>query len=113
MDCLFCNIAQGKIPAQVVYDDKDIIAFRDIAPKAPTHVLIIPKTHIASLNDIEVQHADLLGRLIITARQLAMDLNCSQTGYRLVFNTNEHGGQTVHHIHLHLLGGRQLAWPPG
>lgn len=113
MDCLFCKIAQGKIPAQVVYEDQDIMVFKDIAPQAPIHLLIIPKTHLDTINDVDDEHAVLLGRLILTARQMAKETGCSETGYRLLFNVNKHGGQAVYHIHLHLLGGRQLDWPPG
>ncbi|PJD92977.1 MAG: histidine triad nucleotide-binding protein [Legionella sp.] len=113
MDCLFCKIAQGQIPAQVVYEDTEMMAFRDIAPQAPIHILLIPKVHIATINDASAQHAELLGRLVIKAQQLAGELECNEAGYRLVFNVNQHGGQAVYHIHLHLLGGRQMAWPPG
>lgn len=111
--CLFCKIAQGDIPATIVYEDSEIIAFHDIAPQAPTHLLIIPKEHIATLNDTNSNHEQLLGKLIITAKNLAQSQGLSEPGYRLVFNVNAHGGQAVYHIHLHLLGGRQLAWPPG
>ncbi|HVT63314.1 MAG TPA: histidine triad nucleotide-binding protein [Legionellaceae bacterium] len=113
MDCLFCKIAKGHIPAQIAYEDEDIMAFRDIAPQAPLHILIIPKIHIATINDVDAQHMALLGKLIARARQLAKDNHCDETGYRLVFNVNQQGGQTVYHIHLHLLGGRQMTWPPG
>jgi len=113
MSCLFCKIAHGEIPAQIAYEDDDVMAFHDIAPQAPTHLLIIPKEHIATINDTETQHELLLGRLIITAKKLAATMGLSESGYRLVFNVNAHGGQAVYHIHLHLLGGRQLTWPPG
>lgn len=113
MACLFCKIAQGEIPANVVYEDDQIKAFRDIAPQAPTHILIIPKEHIETINDIGSQHQALFGKIILTAKQLAAQEGLSDRGYRLVFNVNNDGGQAVYHIHLHLLGGRQLTWPPG
>lgn len=113
MDCLFCKIAQHQIPADVVYEDADMMAFYDIAPQAPTHVLLIPKTHLATINDTSEAHAELLGRLVLKARELAIAQYGDQAGYRLVFNVNPQGGQAVYHIHLHLLGGRQMTWPPG
>lgn len=113
MDCLFCKIAQGQIPADVVYEDDEIMAFRDIAPQAPTHILLIPKSHIPTINDVDAQHQNLVGRLVVSARKLANEHHIDEDGYRLVFNVNQHGGQAVYHIHLHLLGGRQLSWPPG
>lgn len=113
MSCLFCNIARGDIPANVVYEDTDVIAFHDIAPQAPTHILIIPKEHIATINETDHKHEPLLGKLIISAKKIAAAHGFSEPGYRLVFNVNAHGGQAVYHIHLHLLGGRQLTWPPG
>lgn len=112
-DCLFCNIAEKKLPATIVHEDEQIVAFRDIVPQAPTHILIIPKRHIVSLNSMEPQDVPLLGHMIYTAKQLATQHNVDDDGFRLVINTNEHGGQTVYHIHLHLLAGRHLAWPPG
>lgn len=113
MDCLFCKIAQKQIPANVVYEDEDIMAFHDIAPQAPTHILIIPKVHIATINEATEQDSVLLGRLVMKAQQLAIAQHCDLAGYRLIFNVNQHGGQAVYHIHLHLLGGRQMTWPPG
>lgn len=113
MDCLFCNIVHGNIPAKAVFDSPEIMAFHDIQPQAPTHLLIIPKLHIATINDADTQHEQLLGRMILTAKTLAKDLKLSDDGYRLVFNVNAHGGQAVYHIHLHLLAGRQMIWPPG
>jgi histidine triad (HIT) family protein len=108
-NCLFCKIINRKIPAEIVYETDDILAFKDIAPQAPVHILIIPKTHIISTN--EITDANLPGKLILTATKLAKDLNLE--GYRLVFNCNEIAGQTVFHLHCHLLGGRQMHWPPG
>jgi histidine triad (HIT) family protein len=113
MDCLFCKIAEGAIPATVVFEDNELMAFRDLHPQAPTHLLIIPKQHIATINDATDEHQALLGKMILRARQLAQTEGFSDSGYRLVFNVNPHGGQTVFHIHLHLLGGRCMTWPPG
>jgi histidine triad (HIT) family protein len=113
MNCLFCNIAAGNIPASVVFEDSQIIAFHDIKPQAPTHILIIPKEHIATINDTSPTHAQLLGQMIITAKTLAQTHSLDAYGYRLVFNVNAGGGQEVFHIHLHLIGGRQMTWPPG
>lgn len=113
MDCLFCKIAQGEIPAKVVFEDKDIMAFHDIRPQAPTHLLVIPKRHIATINEVQNNDANLLGSMLLCAKQLAAEEGLSEPGYRLVFNVNSGGGQEVYHIHLHLLGGRQMTWPPG
>lgn len=113
MNCLFCSIAQGTIPATVVFEDDDIMAFRDIKPQAPTHILIIPKRHIATINDVSDQDEQLMGQMLLRAKKLAHAEGFSEEGYRLVFNVNSGGGQEVYHIHLHLLGGRQMTWPPG
>ena len=113
MSCLFCKIIAGEIPATVVYEDDEIMAFHDINPQAPTHLLIIPKLHIATIDDANESHEQLLGRMIITAKKLAQTEGLSENGYRLVFNVNSGGGQMVYHIHLHLIGGRQMVWPPG
>jgi histidine triad (HIT) family protein len=110
---LFCKIINREIPGDIVYEDDDVIAFNDIYPQAPTHVLVVPKTHIETLNEVEADRADLLGKLILRATAIARDRQIAQSGYRVVFNTNRHAGQTVFHIHLHLLGGRSLEWPPG
>ena len=112
-NCLFCKIAAGQIPSTKVYEDDQVLAFRDIAPQAPTHVLFIPKTPIATLNDLQPEHAELVGRLILAAAAHAKELGLAEDGYRVVMNCNQLGGQTVYHIHLHLLAGRQLHWPPG
>jgi histidine triad (HIT) family protein len=109
--CLFCRIVRKEIPATIVLEDELTLAFRDIDPKAPTHVLVIPKTHVASLN--EATDAQMLGRLLLTARQIARSEGFAESGYRTVFNTGADSGQTVHHIHVHLLGGRHMKWPPG
>ena len=113
MTCLFCKIAQGEIPATAVFQDNDIMAFRDINPQAPTHVLVIPKRHIATINDTNDEDAKLLGNMVLRAKKLAQAEGLGEEGYRLVFNINSGGGQEVYHIHLHLLGGRQMTWPPG
>lgn len=113
MNCLFCKIAQGEIPATIVYDEPEIIAFRDIRPQAPTHILIIPKRHIATINDTDSKDEQLLGCMVLIAKKLAKAEQLADDGYRLVFNVNPRGGQEVYHIHLHLLGGRQMIWPPG
>jgi histidine triad (HIT) family protein len=111
-DCIFCRIADGAIPARVVFADEHVVAFHDVAPKAPTHVLVIPRRHIATLYDAGADDAELLGRLNRTAIEVARELGLKD-GFRLVFNCGEHAGQSVFHLHLHLLGGRDFAWPPG
>lgn len=113
MDCIFCKIAKGEIPAEIIYQDELMVAFRDIRPQAPTHLLVIPKEHIATINDLTSKHQELVGKMILCGQKLAREANLDQSGYRLVFNCNENGGQEVYHIHLHLLGGRRMHWPPG
>lgn len=113
MDCLFCQISQGTVPATLCYQDDEIIAFDDINPQAPQHKLIIPREHIATLNDLQPQHSALIGNMYQVAKQLAHELNIFESGYRVVMNCNRGAGQTVFHIHAHLLGGRALTWPPG
>ena len=112
-DCLFCKILDGEIPADIVYESDTAVAFRDINPQAPIHMVIIPRQHIASINDIEAEHQPVVGSLFSAAKQVATDEGLSDDGYRVVMNCNEAAGQTVFHIHLHLLGGRQMHWPPG
>ena len=112
-DCLFCKIANGEIPAEIVHESEDVVAFRDINPQAPTHVLIIPRRHIATINDIQAGDVDAVGKLFLAAKQIASDEDIANPGYRVAMNCNEAAGQTVFHLHLHLLGGRQLGWPPG
>ena len=112
-DCLFCKIIDGQIPSDQVYSDDRYIAFRDISPQAPTHILIVPKKPIPTINDLASEDAVLVGKLFLAARKLAADLGHAEPGYRVVMNCNEQGGQSVYHIHLHLLAGRQLGWPPG
>jgi histidine triad (HIT) family protein len=111
--CLFCGIIDGKIPADVIYESDTAVAFRDINPKAPTHVLIIPRKHIATINEIGDEDDEIVGSLYAAARDIAKLEGISDQGYRAVMNCNEAAGQTVFHIHLHLLGGRTLGWPPG
>jgi histidine triad (HIT) family protein len=109
--CLFCRIVRREVPAKLVHEDEHTLAFRDIDPKAPTHVLVIPKAHVGSLND--VSDAAMLGTLMLVAKSIAESEGISSDGYRMVVNTGPNAGQSVSHIHLHLLGGRRLGWPPG
>jgi len=113
MECIFCNIAAGKIPAAIIYQDELVVAFNDLQPQTPHHKLIIPRKHIATLNDLTADDTIIAGHLLQTASRIASELNMADSGYRVVMNCNENGGQTVFHIHLHLLGGRPLSWPPG
>lgn len=110
-DCLFCKMVNGDINPDVVFEDEHVLAFNDIDPKAPVHILIIPKRHISTLNDLD--DTELAGRVIQTASLLAKQLGFAEDGYRTVFNCNKNGGQAVYHLHLHLLAGRQMTWPPG
>jgi histidine triad (HIT) family protein len=112
-DCLFCKIVRREIPATLVYEDEQIAAFNDVKPQAPTHVLIVPKRHIDSLNKLSIEEDSLIGALVRRASAIAAERGLSEGGYRTVFNTNRDAGQTVFHIHLHLLGGRAMGWPPG
>ena len=112
-DCLFCKIIQGDIPGDIVYQDDDVLAFNDVNPQAPTHILIIPKKHIATTNDAQAEDAAVLGKLMLTASKIAAEKGFADDGYRMVTNCNELAGQTVFHIHLHLLAGRAMHWPPG
>ena len=112
-DCLFCKIIAGAIPGQLVYEGKDLVAFKDIDPKAPLHVLIVPRQHIATLNDLGPNNDDLIGAMVRRAAALAKQHGYSERGYRTVLNCNRDAGQTVFHIHMHLLAGRALGWPPG
>ena len=113
MDCIFCNIIKGEIPTTFLYQDEQLVVINDIDPKAPEHKLIIPRKHIATLNDLTNEDTLLAGNMIQTAKNIASQLGISEEGYRLIFNCNRGGGQAVFHIHLHLLGGRSMHWPPG
>jgi len=111
--CLFCRIAQGEIPAKVIYEDEDLVAFHDIDPRAPIHFLVIPRRHIADLMSVEIEDSALLGKILFTAQELAIGLGMGKEGGRFVINCKKNGGQSVDHVHLHVLGGRALDWPPG
>lgn len=113
IDCIFCRIVAGEIPAKLVREDEETIAFRDINPQAPTHVLVVPRRHVASVNALEPGDAALIGRLFLAAQAIAREQGVADAGYRLVMNAGADAGQTVDHIHLHLLGGRAMHWPPG
>ena len=113
MSCLFCKIVAREIPASIVYEDADVLAFHDVNPQAPTHILIVPKRHVATLNDLETGDDHLVGALVRRAAAIAGDRGLAAGGFRAVFNTNRDAGQTVFHIHLHLLAGRTMTWPPG
>ena len=113
MECIFCHIVNGKIPANLVFQDENVLAFDDIHPKAPHHVLVIPRRHIATINDLQEEDTQLIGQIIQTAKHIAKARDLTDDGYRLVMNCNANAGQEVFHIHCHLLGGRKLQWPPG
>lgn len=112
-DCIFCKIIRKEIPARIVYEDEDILAFDDIRPQAPVHTLLIPKIHLGSLKEAELEQAGLLGKILIRAKEIARLKGIDSSGYRVVVNTGPDSGQEVFHIHFHLLGGRRLGWPPG
>ena len=112
-DCLFCKIANGEIQADIVYQDKRLVAFKDRNPQAPTHILVIPRKHIATLNDLSLEDDGLVGEMVRRAGLIAKELGHAEDGYRALFNCNAGAGQSVFHIHLHLLGGRVMIWPPG
>ncbi len=111
--CLFCRIVRGEVPATIVHRDDDVVAFRDINPQAPTHVLVIPTQHVASAHELTPAHDQSWARVLHVAQQIAEEEGLDPAGYRLVVNIGRHGGQTVDHLHVHLLGGRQMTWPPG
>ena len=113
MGCLFCNIVEKKIPGDVVYEDEHALAFKDLRPVAPTHVLVVPKKHIAAIHDLTPEDATAIGHVIVAAKKVADQLGLTAAGYRLVVNDGNAAGQTVHHIPVHVLGGRTLSWPPG
>ena len=112
-DCLFCKMVTGAIQPNKVHEDADILAFKDINPQAPVHVLVIPKRHVPSTNDLTDADAALIGKLFLAGKKIASDLEIAESGYRLVSNCGANGGQTVGHLHLHVLGGRTMGWPPG
>jgi len=112
-DCLFCKILSGDIPADIIYESDSAIAFRDVNPQAPTHVLVIPRKHVATINDLDEDDQQMVGSLYLAAKEVAHAAGISEEGYRAVMNSNEGAGQSVFHIHLHVLGGRALGWPPG
>lgn len=112
-DCIFCKIIRGEIPSKKIFEDDEMLAFHDITPQAPIHFLVIPKRHIPSLVETNAADAALLGKLLLKARELAVELGAGESGFRLVINSKSDAGQTVPHIHLHILAGRQLGWPPG
>lgn len=113
MDCLFCKMASGQIKPDVVYEDDHVLVFRDIAPQAPVHVLLIPKKHVANIDALTGEDAALAGHILLTAGRVARQLGIADSGFRLASNCNAQGGQTVYHLHFHMLGGRQMTWPPG
>jgi histidine triad (HIT) family protein len=112
-DCLFCKIRDGEIPADLIYENDDVLAFNDVNPQAPVHVLIIPRQHISTINDVENSDEAIMGKLFSAAKIIASEKGVSDDGYRMVVNCNEKAGQTVFHIHMHLLAGRAMTWPPG
>lgn len=112
-DCLFCKMVAGEIQPDVVFEDDEVLAFRDVNPQAPVHVLVIPRSHIATTNDLDADNAQLLGKLYLAAKKIAANEGIAGSGYRTVINCNAGAGQSVYHIHLHLLGGRPMGWPPG
>ncbi|OBR95769.1 MULTISPECIES: histidine triad nucleotide-binding protein [Clostridium] len=112
-DCIFCKIIKGEIPSEKIYEDDMVLSFKDIEPAAPVHVLIIPKKHIGSINDLTEDDSKIIAHVYLVAKQIAAKLGIDEKGYRIVTNCGEEAGQTVHHVHFHLLGGRSFAWPPG
>lgn len=112
-NCIFCKIARGEIPATVVHQDDEFVAFRDIAPAAPTHILIIPREHIASAAEVDEAHGPIISKMMALAVKIARSENIAESGFRVVTNVGKHGGQSVFHLHFHLLGGRHMSWPPG
>jgi histidine triad (HIT) family protein len=112
-NCLFCKIVAGEIPCKKVYENKSIIAFQDIDPKAPIHILVIPKKHIRSINELKKSDKTIAGELLLAAQKISEIEEINDSGFRTIFNTNDDGGQTVYHIHMHIMGGRKMTWPPG
>ena len=112
-DCLFCKIINGEVSANIIFENEDVLAFEDIEPQAPIHLLVIPKKHIASINDISLEDKNICAEMLLAAKELANIMNVNDSGYRTIFNTNKDAGQTVFHIHMHFLAGRKMKWPPG
>jgi histidine triad (HIT) family protein len=112
-DCIFCKIAAGKIPADIVYQNDNVVVFKDLSPQAPVHLLAIPRQHISTINDLKASDANSMGQLFLAAKEVASDAGLGESGYRTVMNCGEGAGQSVFHVHLHILGGRALTWPPG
>lgn len=112
-DCLFCKLVNKEIPTEIVFESDSVFAFKDIDPQAPSHVIIIPKRHIPTLNELSAEDSALISEMVLTAIQIAKDLKIDEAGYRMLLNCNDEGGQDVYHMHLHLLGGRKMNWPPG
>jgi len=112
-DCLFCKIVKKEINADIIYENNSVLAFKDINPQSPVHILVIPKKHISSLNELQEQDINILSDLFKAIKKIVKDFNIEKDGYRVVINTNKNGGQEVQHLHFHILGGRQLNWPPG
>lgn len=111
--CIFCRIVEGEVPARVVHEDEDTMAFRDVNPQAPVHLLVIPRRHVEAVSDLADSDRELAGRLLLVAGEVAREAGLEDSGYRIVANTGSDGGQTVPHLHLHVLGGRSMSWPPG
>ena len=112
-DCLFCKIRDGEMPCDMVYESDDVMAFRDVNPQAPTHILVVPRKHISTVNDLKEEDKNIVGDMFLAAKKIAADEGIEEDGYRLVVNCNSKAGQTVFHIHMHLIGGRVMTWPPG
>ena len=112
-ECIFCEIIRGEMPGEIVYEDKEIVAFKDINPQAPVHILVVPRKHYNTVLDLNLEDAELAGKMIIVAGKLAREYGIAKRGFRLVFNCNREAGQSIYHVHLHLLGGRIMTWPPG
>lgn len=112
-DCIFCEIVNKRMKSEMIHEDEELVAFKDINPQAPVHVLIVPRNHIDSVQDINRTEAELMGKMMLVAKKIAEDNNIDNDGYRLVINNGINGGQTVAHLHMHILGGRRMTWPPG
>ncbi|HEC31547.1 MAG TPA: histidine triad nucleotide-binding protein [Deltaproteobacteria bacterium] len=113
VDCTFCRIIAKQMPGEIIYEDEEVVAFKDINPQAPVHFLVVPRKHIASVLDIQPEDERLIGRLLLVAKKLTNEIGISTKGFRLVINTGDNAGQNIYHIHIHVLGGRRMTWPPG